>query len=114
MVALMSLAACGLVDAPPEVVPVEVVAVDQDDDRRCTLGRRSMTAGSHETFLLAEGGPAEIRILAEGGTVVFGARVDPRSGSTNHVDFGAGSYRVECAWPDGERRSVELTVVPSG
>jgi hypothetical protein len=113
MVALMSPAGCGLVDAPPEVVPVEVVAVHRADDRRCALGRRSMTAGSHETFLLAEGGPAEVQIIDEAGSVVFGARVDPRSGSTNHVDFGAGSYRVECAWPDGEKRSVELTVVPS-
>jgi hypothetical protein len=114
MVALMSLAGCGLVGAPPEVVPVEVVAADRADERRCALGRRSMMAGSHETFLLAEGGPAEIRILDEGGAVVFGARVHPRSGSTNHVDFGEGSYRVVCRWPDGETRSVELTVVPPG
>lgn len=111
LLALLPLLGCGGIEAPPAVAPVEVVAVDRAE-RTCSVGRHSMTVGTHETFLLAEGGRAEIRILDEGGSVLFAAKVSPRSGSTNQVRYAEGSYRVECTWPGGERRSVELTVVP--
>ena len=109
---VLSLTGCVGLDAPPAVAPVEVVAVDRAE-RTCSVSRRSMTAGTHETFLLAERGPAEIRIVDPAGSVRFGAKVSPRSGSTNQVDYDAGTYRVRCLWPNGQSRSVELTVVPA-
>lgn len=112
---LSVLAACGgcLGDpgSPPEVAPIEVVARDTGEPA-CLLNRADVAAGVHQTFLLAEGGPATIRLLDPDGAVILESAVADGDGATSNPELVEGDHVVECRWPDGERRTVQLTVVP--
>jgi hypothetical protein len=113
---LLSASCVDTSDPPPEVVPIEVVARTgspaANEPGTCEVSRETVTAGVHETFLFAEGGPATIRVLDPSGTAIVESRVDEGDGATSNPQLDEGDYVVECAWSAGTVRAA-LTVVPS-
>jgi len=112
--------------AEPEWAPLEVVVGHVDDDS-CVLNRNEVGAGSHDVSVIAESGPATVRIVTGSGDVVFERAALPASDSSSEdgalevpagedggeaVRLDTGDYLIECATAGGVS-SAKLHVVPA-
>ncbi len=109
-----------------ESAPLEVVVGHVDDDS-CVLNRNEVGAGSHDVVVIAESGPATVRILTGSGDVVFERAALPASDSSEEggvlevpagedggeaVRLDPGDYLIECESAGGVS-SAKLHVVPA-
>lgn len=99
----------------PDEAPLEVV-VDgrQRPDEPCQLNRSEVGAGTHDITVIAEGGPAAVRIRDTNDAVVLevqrspGAPADARS-----VRLSEGIHTVECLPTGGMLSTATLRIVPA-
>ena len=103
-------------DPPPDprVAPLEIVAGSrQRPDQPCVLSRDEVSAGTHEVSVVAENGPAVVRLRDRAGGVVFEAEGAGGSGPAPHlVRLSQGTYTVECRLSAGSLPGATLRVVP--
>ena len=117
VILLLSLVTVGcLGDPPPDprVAPLEIVAGGrQRPDQSCVLNRDEVSAGTHEVSVVADNGPAVVRLRDSAGVVVFEAEGPGGSGPAPHVvRLSEGTYTVECRLSARSLPGVTLRVVP--
>ena len=113
---------------PPETAPLEVVVGSSvTPENPCILNRDTVSAGTHDVYLIAETGPAVVRIRTDKGKVVFEGAVQPQTEEVDEeepidpeevdpirsVQLQQGSYVVECQPNGGPLSTAALSVDPA-
>ena len=133
MGSLLSLSGCGALledDVTPEQRALEIiVSGGAAGDVGCEVNYDEVGVGTHPVSVIAESGPATVRILSRAGTVVFERNTGSAAGDSTppgpeeesaflpesagaEVRLEAGRYRVECE-SGGSVSTASLRVEPA-